>query len=74
MKNSVKSFILKYLKNTEINEGTNLIESGILDSMSFLDLISALEQQFSVSIDFGERDPNEFLTLGGLIKLVTPKE
>lgn len=77
MENDIKEYILKILREErdaalvdQLNETDNMIENGLLDSMSFLELLTSLELAYNVSIDFGEIDPNEFLSLGGLSKLV----
>ena len=48
----------------------DLIGSGILDSLAFLELVAALESEFNVELDFAELDPERFTTPRGLIEAV----
>lgn len=48
----------------------NLVTSGILDSMGFVELVGRLEQEFHVEVDFEGMDPGDFTTLGGLARCV----
>ena len=52
----------------EIDDETNLTGSGIIDSMGFVILIGEIENEFDYEIDLGEYEPEEFTTLGGLLK------
>lgn len=44
----------------------NLLDSGLVDSLGFLDLIATLESRFSVQAAFEDLEPETFTTLGGL--------
>lgn len=46
----------------------NLIDSGILDSMSFIELIGAVENKFSVEMDFENLEANEITSIEGFIQ------
>jgi acyl carrier protein len=52
------------------SDGLHLVDSGLLDSFAFLDLLTALETRFGVQLDLTEADPDVFLRLGGLARLV----
>lgn len=48
----------------ELDDDFNLIESGLFDSLGFVELLSAVEKEFEISID-----PAEDLTLlGNLVR------
>ena len=71
-KKKVEEFILAELRTRvgQIDDQKlteNLIESGVIDSFGFLELLMAIEQQFGVQINFTELDPSEFTTLSGLV-------
>lgn len=62
-KEKVKAFILKQFplsKKSEFNDETLLIETGILDSLGVLDLVSFLESEFSITIVDEELVPENF--------------
>ena len=49
----------------------DLIDSGLLNSMSFLELLEKIERRFSIELDFLDYDPAEFTCLGGLVDVVS---
>ena len=80
----VKNFILQQLKNRMeilgvepepknniISNGQSLVDSGLYDSLSFLDLLVAIENEFNLEIDLSEYDPEYFVTPDGLTTIVT---
>jgi acyl carrier protein len=54
----------------EIVDDTDLLSAGLIDSMGFVELISAIEGQFNCEVDFGQFCSDEFTTLGGLVASV----
>lgn len=54
--------ILKSVTKKEVNIGPeeSLFESGILDSFALPDLVSALEQEFSIQIPDSDLNPRKF--------------
>jgi acyl carrier protein len=53
----------------EISAETELLESGILDSFAFLDLILHVESKTGFQIDLADADPREFAIVRGLSNL-----
>jgi len=53
------------------DDNYDFMESGLLDSFSFLDMLSAIEEDFSIEIPFMDLDPNRFTKLGGLVELIS---
>jgi acyl carrier protein len=76
----VKEMILEYIKNeyldedeveeTQLDENTPLISSGIVDSFSMVSLKRFLEKKYSISIPDEEATPQAFDTVGNIIQLV----
>jgi len=54
----------------EIEVDTDLVEKSILDSVAFLELITSLEEKTGQSIDVTSMDPNDTLSINGLLRLV----
>jgi len=54
-----------------INEDEGLVVSGLIDSMSILEIIAYLEREYK--IDFAERgvDPTELGTIANILNLIT---
>lgn len=75
MQNKVKSFILEFLEeqNIALNENTSLIGESRLDSMGFLELISALEENFKIDIDFFDVEPVFFTDINSLSEMISKK-
>jgi len=55
-------------KSVEIGDDFSLLESGLIDSLGFVDLVTDIEDTFDVEMDFGDLDPEEFTRLGGLVQ------
>ena len=75
MENQIREFILKKLQEKKdaqkilnLTTKDNLIKIGLLDSMSFIELLTSIELAYNVEIDFSDLDPNQFITIDGLSK------
>jgi len=64
----ITSLDSKQKLNTDVD--SNLVEEGYLDSLNFINLIAALESEFSIELDLADMDPDEFTRLSGLAKAV----
>jgi acyl carrier protein len=51
-----------------LDDGTDLIASGILDSRGFIEMMLEVEQQTGNRIDLSDVDPAEFTTIKGLCR------
>jgi acyl carrier protein len=73
----VKRFILdnflpgEDLKN--LTDDTELKESGILDSLSTLKLVSFLEERFKIELEASDLDAGSLASVGSIAKLVAAK-
>jgi acyl carrier protein len=56
-------------RRVEINANTDLMESGVLDSIGFVELIVFMESQIGCNIDLTDVDPSEFTTVNGLCRI-----
>jgi len=66
-----KKLVLFNIGFDEVDNDFDLVKSGLLDSMSFIDLVAELEEEFKLEIDFelaAERE--DFTRLGGLSQLI----
>ena len=54
----------------ELEDSTELLQSGLIDSFEFLDLITEIEQRAGVEIDLAALDGDDFTTVGGLVRYV----
>jgi acyl carrier protein len=51
---------------SDMTEDTDLLTSGILDSLGFLELFTFLQRQSGRTVDLSDIDPDVFSTLSGL--------
>jgi acyl carrier protein len=56
--------------NIIFDKNLNLIESGIFDSLGFLQFIASLEEKTGKEIDFSEYDPEEFTNYARLLEIL----
>ena len=56
--------------NEEIDEHSNMIQCGLIDSLALLQIIAYLEQAYN--LDFRERgvDPGDLLSVNGILDLI----
>lgn len=73
----VKQFILEeFLPGEdpdELQEDTELMSTGVLDSLATLKIVTFLEETYSVQIDPHEADESHMNTLGEIAALVASK-
>jgi len=70
---SLKEVILEVIPNIghlDIGQDTPLISSGIIDSFSFISLITAIEKRFGLKIPHTAWRPENFETLADITKMI----
>ena len=74
---TVKDYILEtFLPGEdprELTDGTQLISSGILDSLATLELVGFLERQYGIELQAHEVDQSRLGTLDSIARLVRAK-
>lgn len=75
-KTEVREFIVGLLKDklllfdiaeSELKDSFDLVKSGLLDSMAFIDLVASVEEEFNIEIDFELLTGiSDFTSMGGL--------
>jgi acyl carrier protein len=56
----------------EISNGFDLVRSGLVSSVEYVDMIAGLEKETGVVVDFEEFiDADDFTTVGGLMRIFT---
>lgn len=71
---AVKSFIgqeLVYGDEAEIDENVDLIERGVIDSMSLLRLVSFLEERYHIEIQDEDLVPDNFRSRRAIEAFIT---
>lgn len=73
---SIKNFIrteLIYDEEKDFDENTNLIERGIVDSMSLVRLISFLEENYKIQVQDEDIVPENFSSLNKISGFITER-
>lgn len=60
-------------KNLKDNIEIDLLESEILDSLAFIELITALEEEFNIEIQPTQVEPNTWRNVEAIVNLVKNK-
>ena len=58
------------LNRQEFDDGIDLLQSGLIDSFGFLDLVAEIENRSGIEIDLAKLDESNFTTLRGFITKV----
>jgi acyl carrier protein len=75
----VRSFVVEKLREVaegkgvslpDLSDDVDLLDTGLIDSMGFVELIVAVEDRFGRQIDFGNLSAKDFTTLGGFVAAV----
>jgi acyl carrier protein len=78
VRDTIRNFILNNFLSGEdpsnLTDQTELKESGILDSLSTLKLVSFLEETFKVEFEADDLDPGNLATLASIERLVQSKQ
>ena len=64
------SFKENNLAGTEIADDFDLKDRGIIDSIGYLQLITAIEEHFGIEIDFGEMDEENLTVIGSMCRYI----
>lgn len=71
MEMNTKDMIIKFMISKNKNfTGDNIFGQNGIDSIGFLELLSFLEEEFKIELDFSEYDPKEFSTISGLSNIL----
>jgi acyl carrier protein len=80
---AVRAFVVDELRDAldvagmdadALGEDFDLVGSGLLDSLGMLELIMALDERFSVEVDYEGLDPERLTVLGALASHVARAE
>jgi acyl carrier protein len=59
----ISNIFIEHLRIQPPSPDTDIIENGMIDSLSLVDLIAHLEQEFSIRIPLNELDLNYFRSI-----------
>ena len=71
IENLKEKLVIFDISTAEVNMDFDLVKSGLLDSMAFIDLIADIEEKFQLEIDFeSAAEQDDFTSLRGLISII----
>ena len=76
-KDKIKSFIIEnflFGNANGLNDDTSFLEEGIIDSTGVLELITYLEEEFSIAVDDEELIPENLDSIDNLVVFVDKKK
>jgi acyl carrier protein len=75
MKDQIREFVCNttFSDPKKINNNTLLFEEGIFDSMGLLNLISFLEEKFTVKVEDSELDAANFGSIDAIVSFLEMK-
>jgi acyl carrier protein len=68
IRGAVRRLISERVDEVSLDDSASLLEATNLDSFGVVELLVALEEEFSVSIDFVLVDPASILSVSGLTR------
>lgn len=71
MRNEIYLILENIRPEVNFKSTTNFITEGYLDSFDIVSLVSALDEEFNISIDGTDIIPENFETIDSIILLVT---
>ena len=80
-KDDVREFLLKFLAGKlkerggqipeNVPDDCNLLSAGYLDSLGFVEMMTAAQERFGREIDFDELDPDRMTVFGSLSDFIS---
>lgn len=59
------------IESTDVAHDISLFDQGIVDSISFMELIVSIDEEFDVELDFSDMEPSEFDSIENLSKIIS---
>jgi len=73
IKETVKRFILSSINFTHLDDDDNLFESGIVNSLFAIQLMTFIEKAFSIEVEMDDMDIENFKSLNATTAFVLKK-
>ena len=70
IRNDVETILRDELRITLPTPSTDLLDTGLLDSLGLVDMIAAIEVQFGIVMDLMDLDLDDVRTLDSITRLV----
>ena len=76
MKDKLRSFLVAHRATADVGEfadGDSLLELGVIDSLSMVDLIAHLEKSYSIGVDEDDMIPENFDSIDAIVSYLEQK-
>jgi len=70
IKDFIQTEIVKHALDKPLDDTDQLVESGIVDSLGIMSLLSFLEERFSIQIPSEDLNPENFESVSTIVALV----
>jgi acyl carrier protein len=68
IRGTVRRLVAERVDEVSLDDSTSLLERTHLDSLGVVELLVAIEEEFSINIDFVMVDPESLLSISGLTR------
>ena len=68
IRGAVRRLVSERVDEVSLDDSASLLETTNLDSLGVVELLVAIEEEFSISIDFVTVDPESLLSISGLTR------
>ncbi len=74
VKDSIKNFIFESIQITDLDDNDNLFESGVVNSLFAVQLVTFLEKYFGIEITMEDLDIENFQSINSTTSFVIQKQ
>jgi acyl carrier protein len=68
IRGAVRRLVAERVDEVSVDDSASLLEGTSLDSLGVVELLVAIEEEFSINIDFVTVDPESLLSISGLTR------
>lgn len=73
IKERIRTFLFKHIKDNELSDDENLFASGLLNSLFAMQLVMFTEKEFQVKVENEDLDLKNFSTINAIDEFVRRK-
>lgn len=73
VREKIRTFLSKFVNVNELQDNDNIFETGLVNSLFAMNLVSFIESEFDISIDNTELDLENFKDINSITILIEKK-
>ena len=70
IRTEIRSFLAKHVRNTNIEDGDDLFDSGLVNSLFAMELVLFVEKNFKIRVADKDLNLDNFKTISTITKLI----